>query len=63
MDNKYLSIDDVLKSYPFRKANLYRLTSQKLIPHYKLGKRLFFLKGDIESFLKKHYKPVAKSDL
>lgn len=51
--NKYiLTIDEVAAFTGLSKAHIYKLTSQKKIPHYKpTGKNIYFRKDEIEEWM------------
>lgn len=46
-----LSIEQVVKIYGLKKSFLYSLVHTKRIPHYKVGRLLFFNKKEIEAFI------------
>lgn len=56
-DGSYLNkvvwnVSDVMKYMGVTKDYVYRLTSNKLIPHYKpMGKKVFFKRTEIEEWL------------
>ena len=41
-------------------STLYRYTSQRLIPHHKPGKQLYFLRDELDQWLSDHRKSTAK---
>ena len=49
----WLSIDDLVKYLPnsVSKATVYGWVSQDVIPHHKIGKKLTFLKSEIDSWM------------
>lgn len=49
----WLSIDDLVKYLPnsISKATVYGWVSQDVIPHHKIGKKLTFLKSEIDSWV------------
>ena len=40
-------------------STLYRYTSQRLIPHHKPGKQLYFLRDELDQWLAEHKKLTA----
>lgn len=46
-----LTINGVSQLTGLTTATIYRLTSQKAIPHYKRGNKLYFQKNEIEAWL------------
>lgn len=46
-----LSLEETSELTGFSIGHLYRLTSQKQIPHFKKNRKLYFLKSDIEKWL------------
>ncbi len=46
-----LSIDRVVEVYGLKKSFLYSLVHRREIPHYKVGRLLFFSKKEIEAFI------------
>ena len=49
--NNVLSLEETSELTGFSIGHLYRLTSQKQIPHFKKNRKLYFLKSDIEEWL------------
>ena len=49
----WFSMDELVKYLPNRvsKATIYGWVSQDVIPHHKIGKKLTFLKSEIDSWL------------
>ena len=48
----FLTLDQASKYTNFAKSTLYKLSSKRKIPHYKPnGKKLFFLKSDLDAFV------------
>jgi excisionase family DNA binding protein len=50
--SNFLNINELSNLLELSVSNLYKLTSQKRIPHIKLGKKLLFEKGEIMIWLK-----------
>ena len=46
-----LDLDEAVVFTGFSRGHLYRLTSEKMIPHYKKGRKLFFRKSELEAWL------------
>ncbi len=46
-----LDVQEAALLIGFSEGHLYRLTSNKAIPHYKKGGKLYFRKGELEEWL------------
>lgn len=46
-----LDLDEAVLFTGFSKGHLYRLTSQREIPHYKKNRKLYFKKTELEAWL------------
>ncbi len=46
-----LDLDDAVLFTGFSKGHLYRLTSERQIPHYKKNRKLYFKKTELEAWL------------
>lgn len=46
-----LNLDEAAMYTGFKKGFIYRLTSEKRIPHYKKGGKLLFRKDELEAWL------------
>lgn len=46
-----LSLEETAELTGFSVGHLYRLTSQKQIPHFKKNRKLYFKKSDIEEWM------------
>lgn len=46
-----LNLDEAVLFTGFSKGHLYRLTSERQIPHYKKGRKLYFNKSELEEWL------------
>ena len=46
-----LNLDEAVAFTGFSKGHLYRLTSQREIPHYKKGQKLLFKKSELEAWM------------
>lgn len=53
-NNKPLTFDEALEYLGCSRSYLYKLTSNKIIPHAKSGKRLIFEKISLDQFLLKN---------
>lgn len=55
-----LSLNEAAKFLKLSKSFLYKMTSQKIIPHYiPGGKRIYFKKSDLEDWLLKNRIPPS----
>jgi len=55
-----LSLNEAVKFLKLSKSFLYKMTSQKIIPHYiPGGKRIYFKKTDLEDWLLKNRIPPS----
>ena len=57
-----LSLEETSELTGFSIGHLYRLTSQKQIPHFKKNRKLYFLKSDIEEWLTEN-RVLTNSDI
>ena len=46
-----LDLDEAVLFTGFSKGHLYRLTSERQIPHYKKNRKLYFRKSELEAWL------------
>lgn len=46
-----LNLDEAVLFTGFSKGHLYRLTSERQIPHYKKNRKLYFRKSELEAWL------------
>ena len=46
-----LDLDEAVLFTGFSKGHLYRLTSERQIPHYKKSRKLYFKKSELEAWL------------
>lgn len=51
-NKKVLTTDEACLLTGYSKSYLYKLTANKTVPHYKRGKKVFFDKDEIESWLR-----------
>lgn len=49
--SKFLTMDDASKYLSISKSHLYKLTSNQSISHSKRGKRIYFVKSELEKWL------------
>lgn len=49
--DKPMSVDEASEYLNIAKGTIYGLTSKRLIPHFKRGKKLVFLKADLDQWL------------
>lgn len=59
--NQWLNLDDLCKYHPDRpaKPTVYAWVGQRLIPYHKKGKKLMFLKNEIDDWLKQGRRKTA----
>jgi excisionase family DNA binding protein len=61
MEKTILTFSEALEFTGLSRAQLYRLTSRKEIPHSKPGgKLIYFLKKDLESYMMSKYDSYGK---
>jgi excisionase family DNA binding protein len=48
---RLLTVEEVVELFQIKRSYLYALTSQKLIPHYKIGGFLRFRQSELEMWL------------
>ncbi|MBR5434805.1 MAG: helix-turn-helix domain-containing protein [Bacteroidales bacterium] len=62
-NDKWMSINDLIEYLPDKtaRATIYGWVSQGLIPYHKYGKKLTFLKSEIDNWL--YYNAGSASDL
>jgi excisionase family DNA binding protein len=59
-DEEILSLNEAAKFLCASKSFMYKMTSQKIIPHYiPGGKRIYFKKSDLEDWLLKNRIPSS----
>lgn len=46
-----LDLDEAVLFTGFSKGHLYRLTSERQIPHYKKSRKLYFKKSELEAWM------------
>lgn len=54
-----LDIDEAALFTGFSKGHLYRLTSERAIPHFKKGRKLYFKKAELEAWLLEERVPTT----
>ncbi|HCY75959.1 MAG TPA: hypothetical protein DHV28_08550 [Ignavibacteriales bacterium] len=50
-ESDVLGVDEASKYLKLSKPTIYKLTMDREIPHYKLGKRLYFRKEEIDQWI------------
>ena len=45
-----LNIDQASLLLGLKKGTIYNMISRKVLPHYKIGRRVFFRKGELEAW-------------
>ena len=55
-----LDMDEAVGYTKIKKSYLYRLTSEKKIPHYKRDNKLYFDRAELDAWMKQH--PVKSDD-
>lgn len=55
-----LNLEETILFTGFSKGHIYRLTSERKIPFYKKGRKLFFKKTDIENWMLETSFPTNK---
>ena len=53
-DLKPMTFVEACAYIPCSKSYLYKMTSQNLIPHSKRGKKLYFIKNELDTYLTKN---------
>lgn len=59
-DDDFLTIEEAGEFLKLQKATLYGLTSASKIPYSKRGKRLYFLRSELASWIKKGRRRTVK---
>jgi excisionase family DNA binding protein len=52
MEKKLVTIAELAPMLRLPKSTIYKYTQTKMIPHYKIGKRLCFDSGEIEKWIR-----------
>ena len=50
---KFLTPRELTEILPIKRSTLYYWTHTGFVPHYKLGKKVFFKESDIEQWMEK----------
>ena len=50
----YLSLEDAAIYLSYKKSTLHQFTSLKLIPHYKVRRRILFKITELDEWIEKH---------
>jgi len=53
-DKKTLTLDEGCKYTGYSKSYMYKLTSGQIIPHLKRGKKVFFDKDELDTWLRQN---------
>ncbi len=56
-----LNIDQAARFVGLKKGTLYNMVSRKAIPHYKIGTRVLFLRGELEAWFKSMFVPCVSN--
>ena len=59
MANKFLTVEEVTKLINLSKPSVYRLTSQKQIPHIKLAGKILFPEDVLMKWINSKFVPVV----
>ena len=59
MANKFLTVEEVTKLINLSKPSVYRLTSQKKIPHIKLAGKILFPEDVLMKWINSKFVPVV----
>ena len=51
-DENFLNIDEAAKFLGIQRSTLYKYTCFKIVPHYKPGKKLYFVKSELIDWVK-----------
>lgn len=57
---EYMGIKEAAKYIGFTPGSLYVLVSKRQIPHYKRSKRIYFLKSDLDEWIKNGRRKTEK---
>jgi excisionase family DNA binding protein len=57
-EDVYINLKDACEFLNLAKPTIYTLTSKRLIPFIKKGKKLYFKKSDLENWLNDGAKPI-----
>ena len=58
-----LSVDQAARVLGLGKPTLYRLTSSRRIPHYKVGGKLLFDPHKLQLWLEQYFRPARTGEL
>lgn len=50
-DDDFMNIEEASSFLGFTKSSIYGMTHERKIPHFKVGKRLYFKKADIVNWI------------
>ncbi|GAB6091396.1 helix-turn-helix domain-containing protein [Spirochaeta dissipatitropha] len=57
IEQHYFSVEEAAEYLRLSKYTVYKLSSQKIIPQYKIGRRVLFAKADLEKYLQQNKVP------
>lgn len=60
-DKLFIRTRDLIRILPINKQTVYQWTKHNLIPYYKIGKSVYFDKGEVLEWLKRFYIPSKQS--
>ena len=60
---KLLDIDELAKIYGFKRWTIRTYCSQRKIPFYKIGRRVYFDPAAIDAWIQGHARPVRQMDV
>jgi excisionase family DNA binding protein len=58
----YISLEEASEYLSLSRSTLYQYTSKRIIPHYKIGRKLLFKVSELNKFIESH-RVVSKSEL
>ncbi len=56
-----LNIDQAARFLGLKKGTIYNMISRKVIPYYKVGRRVLFRRSDLEVWFKSRFIPCVSS--
>jgi excisionase family DNA binding protein len=54
-----LNIDQAARFLGLKKGTVYNMVSRKVLPHYKIGRRVFFRQTELEAWFKSKFIPCV----
>ena len=58
----FMSLEEAADYLSYTKSSLYQFTSKRLIPHYKIGRKVLFKVSELNDFVEKH-RVATKSEI